>query len=113
MFHDGKIELKEFNSGNRNLKDLESLIWRDYFETYKNEFSTDRSVVGSLGSPVDIYYKYICNYYIAAFICRSPALCSIQPQGFGLGTDDVISDQDGIFHSSSQSPGAHHDHQVQ
>lgn len=88
--------MREFVPGDKRMKELETMIWRDYLENYKQEFNSDRNVVGSLGSPVDIFYKYIHNYYIVAFSCRTAALCSIQAHGFGMGGEDVIADQDGI-----------------
>ena len=96
MFHDGRIDLKEFGPSSGNLKEVEALIWRDCFDTNKDkaDFNSDRSVVGNVGVPIDIHYQYIYNYYVVGFTCRNACQCSINVNGIGGSNETVISDTD-------------------
>lgn len=82
--------MREFGQATPNLKELEVMIWRDYVDQKKAEFSTDKSVLGHLSSPIDIVNKYVFGYYLVGFSSRLPAKCSMVARDLNSINDVVI-----------------------
>jgi len=93
-FHDGSLGISEIKPNQANYGELETMLWRSYFEKNKNQFELNKMNVGTITSgPVEVSRGKALDYTIFALQAKEAAIATLNVTGIAQ-TDQAVADND-------------------